>query len=259
MFWVLRAKKIFRKIENTKNLGKPKIVILALRTIPTTSLVYFDAIFGHVFQKAGAEVLMLYCDGAMDSCDANTILRGQASQCYVCQKFNCQMKKTLGLNTISYKDFISEKEIKEIKEEIKKIPDEKLSSYNYFGINVGKHAHSSVVRYFLFGKLDMSDKEHVLMLRNKLKYSMIGAKVASKVFEKEKPDIIFMLHGIYSTWGSFLSYFRSKKVDAIVYENRTPRNGYFSFFRNCEAFKIFAKDEWEKIKKFPLQDMNIMK
>jgi len=257
LWWVIRAKVVFSKVrKNTlKTLnfdGKAKkILILAVRTIPSTNLVYFDGIFGHAFRKLGASVKMLYCDGFLSSCDADTAYRNQKAQCFVCQKFGPLVKKYLGLDNISYGDYISASDIREIKEKVAGLSNQELLNYNYLGINAGIHARASANRYFLFGKVDLNKPKEVSVLRTKLVYAMIATKIASNVFEEEKPDTILMLHGIYSTWGPFLSYFRLKGAETYVYDNKLSRFGNFTFFHNCEAFKTFGQS-WLDFKEQPL-------
>lgn len=246
LFWILRAKFVFKNVSANKNIDK-KILILAIRAIPSTNLVYFDAIFAQAFRLLGCDVKMLYCDGFMDSCDADTAFRNQKAQCFVCNKCGKSVKKTMAVDdlSISYKDYISDSEVSEIKKEVGKLSNEELLNYNYLGVDVSSHAKASAARYFLYGKIDLSKDSPVL--REKLVYSMIAAKIAQNVINKENPDTIIMLHGIYSTWGPFLSYFRLKGRETYVYDNKLSRFGNFTFFHNCEAFKTFGQS-WADFK-----------
>jgi len=52
LFWIVRARLIFRKIRNSSKPGekrenRAKVIIFSVKAISTTELVYFDAIFGH--------------------------------------------------------------------------------------------------------------------------------------------------------------------------------------------------------------------
>lgn len=254
LFCLARAKIVFKKIgKSFAKTGKPKILILSLRMIPTTNLLYFDSLFAHAFSKLGCEVKMLYCGGVLDSCDADTVLRDQKTPCFLCQKFKKTIKNSFGLDWVSYSQFISEPEIKEIKEIAENISTEKILDYQYLGVKVGKHARESTIRYFLLGKLDLNNKEELSMLRKKLFYAMINAKVADKIQEKIKPDVVLTMHGFYSTWGPFLSYFSQKGVNVFTQENMLPRLGYFSFARNNRSNKPFSEKEWEDFIKNPLK------
>lgn len=263
LFWIARAKFIFKGIrknvlkQEVLSAGKnTKILILAIRTIPSTNLVYFDAIFGHGFRKLGCDVRMLYCDGFLDSCDADTVFRNQKAQCSVCKKFGPSVKNALAINhlgCISYCDYISDSDVSEIKKLAAGLGKEQLSNYEYLGVNVGMHARIATIRYFLYGEVDLDNPKEESVFREKLAYAMISAKIASVIFEKENPDIIFMLHGIYSSWGPFLSYFRQKGKEAYVYDNRLSKLGYFTFHHNCEPYKAFDMESWRDFSRLPLK------
>jgi len=254
IWWIIRAKLIFRKIRHNPKKGDPKVLILAIRTIPTTNLVYFDAIFGHAFKKLGCDVKMLYCDGVLDSCDANTVFRNQRPQCFLCKTFNPFLKKSLNLDCLSYRQYISEADIEEIKKKIDGLNIQELLNYQYLGVNVSIHAKASTIRFFLSGQLDLNDPQQLEMLKRKLVYAMITVKVANEIFLKEIPTIIFMLHGIYSTWGPFVDYFRNKNIDVIIYGNMPLRFGTFLFNRNGREYELMNEKTWNNFKQIPLSD-----
>lgn len=254
---VVRAWIVFRiiKKEALKNKALKnghKIIILTLRALPASSLAYFEAVFAYAFLKLGAEVKTLYCGGVLDSCDGDTIFFNQKAQCKTCKKLGKSFRAALGLDAIFYKDYIRPEEIKEIEKEVESLPVEKLSGHQYKGVSVGEHALASAIRYFLFGRLDFGSPEEVALLRRKLVFAQIATKVAENVFMKENPDKIFLLHGIYSTWGPFVDYFKNKGADTIVYINMTPRFGHFIFRRNTKFNEIDSMCDWEVFKRQPL-------
>jgi hypothetical protein len=254
IFCILRVKLIFRKIEHPETKKNFKIIILGVRTLPTTGLVYFDAIFAHAFKKLGCKAKIVYCDGVLNSCDAKTVFRNQNPQCFACKKLGSALKKSLNIDCISYRDHLNEKDIAEIKKIAEKLSLEQIFNYEYLGVNVGKQAVASTVRYTLFGKLDFSNQDHVHMLREKLVLAMITVKVAQGVVDKERPDAVFSLHDVYSTWGPFLDYFRTKNIDTIVYVNMTERFGHFMFKRNSRVFAIVSKSKWLEFSKASLSE-----
>src|SRR3989344_2855836 len=252
VFCVLRAKFIFRKIRHGEAKRSFKVIIFGVRTLPTTNLVYFDAIFGHAFKKLGCQVRMLYCDGVLDSCDAKTVFRSQRPQCFTCQKLGGFLKKSFNIDCISYRQHISGKDIEGIKKIAANLDEREILDYEYLGVNVGKQAVASAIRYFLFGKLDLNDPVQLAVLREKLILAMITVRVAESVVAKEKPDAVFSLHDVYSTWGPFLDYSRKKNIDTVVYVNMTERFGHFMFKRNTRIFDLFSKAEWVDFRRSPL-------
>ncbi|MFH1894724.1 MAG: hypothetical protein ABH813_02385 [Patescibacteria group bacterium] len=262
MLWgiwcIIRAKFIFSKIK--KNIEKRvvlknnhKVLILAIRTLPTTNLVYFDAVFGHVFKRLGCDVKMLYCDGFLNSCDANTIFYSQRPQCFACKNLGPLMRNSLGLDCIFYRQYISDDDIREIKARVASLDTKEISGYKYLGVKVGLHAEASAIRYFLFGRLDLNKPEEVAALREKLIYAMIAVKVASNVVSKEHPDKLFLLHGIYSSWGPFLDYFHLKGIDTVVYLATSLRFGYFNFRDDRKINEIDMKKSWLNFSCSPLK------
>ncbi|MBN2121160.1 MAG: hypothetical protein JW734_08945 [Candidatus Omnitrophica bacterium] len=253
--YMLMVRFIFRNIKDAKH-GlrgtKPKVIIFGLRTIPTSNLAYFDAIFAYAFRKLGCQVKMLYCDGALDSCDADTVFRDQKSQCFLCRKLGPSLKRSLGLDCLSYRDYISDTDKKEIANIVEGLRKDELFSYVYKGINVGNHAKLSGIRYFLCGRLDVDDPTQEALLRKKLFYGMVTAKVAEELYRQEKPDIVFMLHGEYSSWGPFMDYCRSKQIDVTVYAREAYRFSSFIFSRNGKEYELTAKQAWEEFKQIPL-------
>jgi hypothetical protein len=197
---------------------------------------------------------MLYCDGVLDSCDADTVFRNQRPQCFLCKKLGSCLKNSLNLDYISYHKYISDSDIEEIKKKVASLEVEELLNYEYLGVRVGVRAQASAIRYFLFGKLDLNNPTQMAMLRKKLVYAMITTKVAQGVYLKERPTKIFMLHGEYSTWGPFFNYFRTKGIDVIIYGNTPVRFGNFVFGQNCREFDLIAKKTWEKFKKSSLSE-----
>ncbi len=259
LFGFIRAKIIFRKIKkNTSNPNtkrKEKILIIAIRAMPYTNLVYFDAIFGHAFKKLGCSLKMLYCDGVLDSCDADTAYRNQKAHCFACQKFGTLIKDSLGLDCLSFKQYITEEDIKKIEEKASKLNPEELLDYQYLGVNVGDYARASTNRFYLSGQpLNLEDSKQVAVLRKKLVNSMFTTKVAHGVYLKEKPTCVFSLHGVYSTWGPFFDYFRNQNIDVFVYNSTaTPLSlGRFVFTHNGRGFDIVGRDTWNDFKTTPL-------
>ncbi|MDD2654590.1 MAG: hypothetical protein PHI86_05755 [Candidatus Omnitrophica bacterium] len=248
--WCLfRAAAIFRKIKHVNVDRNIKVIIYGLRTIPTTSLVYFDAIFAHAFKKLGCETKILYCDGVFASCDADTYFRSQKPACNLCRYYGQAFKKAINLDSLSFKEFISPEEIRKSEELIAEIPVAELKNYTYLGVNIGIQARASTIRYFLTGELDYNRRDQVAMLRKKIAHGMNVVKIANQVYQKEKPQVIFMMHGIYSSWGPFFDFFRTKNVDVVVYYNMPHKLGFFLFTRNGRDYDLAFADAWEKIKK----------
>jgi hypothetical protein len=245
---IILARLIFKKIRFQQGKNNFKVAILGVRTIPTTNLVYFDTVFGHAFKRIGCDVKIAYCDGLLDSCDADTIFRDQKSQCFLCRSLGSLFKKSINLESISFRDYITVADTRAIKDTVDRLGSNEIQNYEYLGVRVGLHAMFSTIRYFLSGKLDFADPQQAGMLKKKLVYAMTTAKVAEGIYQRENPDLIFMLHGIYSTWGPFFDYFRSKNIDVVTYARQPYRFGTFIFSRNGKEYELVFKNAWEALR-----------
>ncbi len=247
-FWsilcIIRANLIFKRIKHDLPKGNCKIIIPTIRTIAVSSWLYFDAVFGHAFKRLGCDVKLLSCDGVLGSCDVDTAFKDQKNQCFSCKTLGSLVKNSLNLDWISYKQYISDSEIEEIKRIVSDMEIEELMDYKYFGVKVSEHARASTIRFYLSGQFDLSNPEVIATFRKKVIYAMIATKVANEIYLKEKPEMIFIMHGIYSGLGPFFDYFREKGVEVIVYGQVVFRFGSFFFNRNNRRYKLASKEIW---------------
>lgn len=251
---MMRIRRAFKRIKYEKREGAGKAVIYSVRTIPDGNLNYFDAIFAHGLQKLGCDVKMLVCDGVLDSCDADTVAQDQRMTCFACNRFRKVVEGITGLDYLSFRQYIAPSDIEEMKKTIAMLDFETCNSFEYLGVNVGKHARSAAVRYFLTGWLDADNPRHLEILREKLLYALIVTRVANNLYSREKPSRIIMLHGIYATWGPFADFFINKGVDVIIYAQTVGRFGCFMFGRNRREYELIAPKTWAELRQTPLTD-----
>ena len=255
LFTIIRAQKIFKRggqhSEPSKNYT---VIIPSVRTYPFPGLIYFEAIFAHAFQKCGAAVKLLFHDGMLASTDAETIYRTEKAQSLTAKLLGSWLKKALCLPHASYWDYVTQEDIHDIENTISALPADKLTHMTYCGVEVGLHANASTIRYFLTGMINLSFHEHERIFRQRLRDAMITALVAHRVVEKERPAVLFTLHGVYSTWGPFLDYFQSQKIDTVIYGLITSFFGHFIFCRNTRVSELTAPKSWEVFSTLALTD-----
>lgn len=252
---LLRSWRVFHTFPSYTPTKNYTVIILGVRSMTLDvggSLLQFDALFSHAFRKLGVKAKTLFCDGTLWSTDAQTIFRSETPLRIVSFLLGPLMKRALRLDAISYRDYLSHSEIRAIKKMAATLPAWELESFIYEGIHVGMHAKASVIRYFLSGLIDEKNPLHVKVFRRKLADAMIGTNVAKEVVKRHKPQLLFLLHGIYATWGPFLEYFRNAGIATVMYGNMPSRFGHFIFYRTAKVNAIVAPKEWERFKKLPL-------
>ncbi|MBI3335395.1 MAG: hypothetical protein HY001_02760 [Candidatus Portnoybacteria bacterium] len=249
---IVRTFFIFRAIRHSPPKKKYKVILLTIRTFPNPGLPHFEAVFFHAFRALGVNAKMLFHDGILTSTDAATYYRSEKPQNLVSALLGKFFQFSLAADAISYRNFISKKEIQEIEKKVATLLPEDLEPYTFKEVKVGLHAKASAIRYFLTGKIDLRNPDHVEIFRQKLVSAIIAAEVANRLVAKEKPDLIFTVHGVYSTWGPFYEYFRYKGIDTVVYNLSAYRFGHFIFNRNSIQDEIVSKKAWEHFSRLPL-------
>lgn len=243
---------IFRRARRWASKDKYKVIFLTIRAFPNPGLAHFEAVFFHAFRALGVDAKMLFHDGILNSTDAATYYRSEKPQNFVSTLLGKFFKASLGVDAISYRDFIHEKRVQEIEQKVATFLPGELETYTFKGVRVGQHAKASTIRYFLTGKIDLNNPDHVQVFRQKLTCAIIAAEVANRLVIKESPDLLFTLHGVYSTWGPFYDYFRSKGIDTLVYNLSAHRFGNFTFNRNSTQDEIVSQKAWEDFSRSPL-------
>ncbi len=252
IFTIIRAWFIFGRIPESKKVNGPKILIFSVRAFPVPGLIYFETVFGHAFRLLGARPMLIFHDGILNLTDAQTICRSEHPQMIVSKLLGGLMKRALRLPTLSYRSYIKKKEIEEIRNNVERIAPKNLRDYKYLGVNVGIHAFNSTIRYFLAGKLNFGDATQVRIFRGMLMNAILSTLIAKRVREKEKPDTLFLMHGVYSTWGPFYEYFRNQGTQTILHSSMPLKFGYFTFNRNSKVTELVSNEEWERFRKKPL-------
>lgn len=252
LFYIGRAYFIFRKIKPTPATRQQTVIITTILTFPITNLVYFDAIFGHAFQRAGATVKILFHDGVLPSYEGGTIRRNISAYQNISNWLKTPLKKALRITTLSYKDFLSDGDIDQLKKEIDDLSPDDYVDYQISGIAVGAQARASAIRYLLTGNVDLADPKHQQIFKEKLFGAAINATVATRLINREKPDMMFISHGLYSTWGPFLEACQKNQVEAVIHNQTAFHFGAYNFARNQTEFTIVSKGSWDQFKAHPL-------
>lgn len=249
---ILRAYLIFRRLPAQGGKKSFTVIMPTIPASPIPGLVYFDAIFAHAFRLCGARPFILFADGALASTDTATASMKEWPQKVVSRTLGPFLKRSLHVPCHSYWEFISKEKIEAFRTTIAALPPFELESYTYRDVPVGLHAKAAAIRFFLEGALDLQNSSHVQKFREKLLNAMITTEVAAQVVQKEKPSLLFFVHGVYSAWGPWYDYFRSKGIDTIIYGAMTLRFGTFMFNRNTKMNEIASAKAWQVFQKKPL-------
>lgn len=252
--YLRRNKQIFANLPKpTKKDGKI-VLFLTVRTIVRSPQTYYEATIAHALEAAGFRVLMLHCDNVLSSCDGDTYVNLNKGQflCGRCKENRNSLIKSLNLEFRSYREFITSERLEKINDLIYSSQKgiKELRNLVLHGVGVGQHAFSSVVKYFLTHSFDEENVEHVKVFKKKLYNACVSVELAHQLHNKygDRIEHAVTVHGIYSTWGGFYDYFKSRNVDSTVYCLGIVNPGSISFNRNGLEWEMYYPDTWEKIK-----------
>jgi hypothetical protein len=186
------------------------------------TLIYWEGALAKALQLRGHDVKVLTCGKALTMCTSEyTIHRVHDDRtCKHCVDFSSEFLKTTGIPYATYKSYITDEEIENIKNKVSQLSKDKCQNFIYKDVEVGVLSKNATIRYFK-GAIDPDEKYYLSVLHSELINSIIAIDVAEKILKKEKPDILISTHLGYSSWGSFAEYFAQKNV-RICY----PGGGY---------------------------------
>ncbi len=220
----------------------------------------------------GNNVFFLFDDNIIFDCDSDAFFIKNFKEriCIPCQKILKKLikyHKKEEIQIFTYSQFITKEKIEDVTKnvfnfEFKSIED--IKNYKIKGIDVGKYALSSAIRYFRNDIEELSEKSKYY-IKKKIRDCLLSLKIAENFQKKIKIDLIGTSHGIYSSYGPFLDFFIDKiknfftysyvyggfKGKSIVFKLNSKvalnkRDEYWNYFKD----KIFTNEEKQKLLTF---------
>jgi Capsule polysaccharide biosynthesis protein len=250
---LIRIKEAKKGYEKIKEIGqrvdgvKKKVLFHLIRSIPSSPLSYFESILAHALQYRGASCQILFCGSYFNDCDANYYFSSHKEFCKRCSFFRKEFIESLGISPLFYDKFISVTEKSEIEKIVEGLAFSEYESFHYKGVNVGYIAKSTLIRYYQHFYLPQT-AEAQLKYKNALIRTMSVVQIAENVYNKEKPDILITLHGIYSAWEPFYVFLKNKGVTCYVYHFCMAEIHGVRFIKNGRDLEKINHHGWEMIK-----------
>ena len=253
-FYLRRNKRIFSNLPKSNNKDSKIVLFLTVRTFVRSPQTYLEASIAHALEASGLRVLMLHCDNVLDSCDGDTYVdpKKQDLFCSRCKENRKRLIESLNLEFCSYRQFLTPSCLKQTNDSVyssqKNINE--LRNMMLHGVNVGEHAISSTIRYFLTHSFDENNSEHIKIFKKKLYNACLSVELAHLLHIQYGTRIehIVMVHGIYATWGAFYDYYKIRNIDSVIYSLGIIHAGSVAFHRNGQEWETFYPDTWKKLR-----------
>ena len=225
---------------------------------PCSWLVQIDLIasIGAALSLRGSTVEQVICDGVPIACAGREITDGETymdwgGKCANCFKASKKEVEAFNLKVVAIKEILDDGILQKIKDISEEIEPDKIPSFIYRGIGVGKYAVSSLMRYCKGASFDSSAE----ILRAYFYAALVITEAAFRKIESFKPDILYMTHGIYVTWGPAWEIAIKKNIPVVKI------GGGFSkghiYFRRIDNLSnvhlgVLSNQKWQSICKQPM-------
>ena len=243
--------------DNLKNKHSKKILI-ATSTGGSRHAISDETLFGLSLKARGMDVDFLLCDQALPACSENTymdyndkkefIRYGSSTKCSACWNAGKNTLQQAGFNTLKFSDYISNEELKIIRDIEKKIKHNEIRHFKINDISIGEHAYAGALRYNARGELEASDDDQTILKR----YFFSALKtyfISKNLFEKKRYEILLLNHGIYVPQGIISEVAKMKGLNVSTWFT-AYKNKSFLFSHKETYHKSLLKEpneEWESL------------
>jgi hypothetical protein len=228
--------------------GSPCVLIVSPRGWATH--LALDTLIAEALRIRGAKVFIWTCGVSMPICHITNSSEAPPMPCSSCQGLQ---KETLGcsnLNWITTAQFLQSGELQQMSDSVSKLSLTEILKYQKDGINVGEMARDSM--NWFNRTVQIPDKpESIKMLRNFLLLAKTSCIAGERVLSKLKPDVLFMVNGIFTEERIVRSLGERLNIPYVTYERAFGLN-HFVFSRNKLANHYDLSEHWEKFAKTTL-------
>lgn len=271
--WTLRKAKIkrqFQKDLNYRLIGKgfknkldpynknnpQKTILVPFLTGGNNIFLLINFLITHRLQKKGYQSVFLICDKSLPICNNERNLKTRKEDKHLCS--NCYnpysfLEKYTGARFLKISEYTNNQSIETELINIEKLATlDECRAYTFEGIEFGKIAEKSVLRFFLIGQLSNTEK-HIKIYRRFL-HSLIYFESAWKgALEKEKinPDLVLLYNGTLSFETYIREFCKKNSIDYVTHETYIGKNSWI-YKKNNEVMKLNWDEHWESFKHQPL-------
>jgi hypothetical protein len=235
--------------------------VLCWEPAPFPVHIDFISSIGTALSLRGAKVEQIICDGISVACIGRDIrdrvpLEDWNNRCLKCFIKCKNTALSYGIKTIPLSELLNLNDVRKLRILSEEINLEKINSYKYKDIKVGYYAVSSLIRYNRGSDPQNQDD----LLREYLFNALITAEAGIKKIEAFKPDVVYMSHALYTSWGPMFEASVKRKIPVIrIGGGHRLGHTYFRKIRSHGSVHvgILSEEGWkERIRKSLTLDEN---
>ena len=221
-------------------------------------LLHVESVIAAALRFRGYNVHAIICDAPYVACVRREVNDGVPFEnwrdiCASCIASNRNVLNIMGIPYSSIGDFVSPERRAELHDRAQSVTGENVRDLSHLGIAVGNNAWSTIVR-FLQGA-ELGDRDEIV--REYAYSAMVTAEAASLVFDRFRPDRVFMSHGTYVDWGPALHTALDRGIPVTGWKASYLTSRFF--FRHVEDgeridFHKLSEAGWRMARDKPLTE-----
>jgi hypothetical protein len=191
-----------------------------------------DALWLMALRQRGHYGMGIICDRGLPSCEFN--FRGDGSMtpgrmsaaftplansltCHDCSNNAHSVLAATGAPVHKLSAFDAPGDLQAALALAQRLPADEIRSFKYNDVSVGDHAFSSTLRSTLRGVIDLDDEAELWVYRRQLASSILLTDRLNRLIDRERPDKMIGVHGVYVMHGTMADVCRSRGIPTAIY------------------------------------------
>ena len=209
------------------------------------------AVMEHIIAIAlsfkGARCIFSNCEGRLPICNIQSLHKGLRMPCDDCMQQQKKLFHHSGLPNYSLPSLLSKNKRADANDRVADLGNKELEDFSYDNIPIGKLVQIST-RWFLAGNNIMAGKQSLEVYKKFITSAILVCDATKKLLETTRPDVIFLLNGLFFEERIVRSWAQRFSIPTIIYENGLMKNS-FVFARNKIACYYDLSEHWPAARK----------
>jgi hypothetical protein len=231
-------------LEHAEAQAPPKVLVVSPRDWAVH--VQWEALIGRALAARGADVRFATCGGGLETCDRVNIHEGPPPPCRTCARYTGPALAAHGLPAAPLAaDFPGDDW-----PELDGLTLDELRHVTGAGLPLGELVDVPVKWFLCSAALDrdpVAASTYRAFLRSARRIAVAGAAR----LDRERPDVVVMLNGMFLFEAVIASLARARGVRVVTYE-RAHIDGLLFFAHDEPACRYSSEQTWKEIREYPL-------
>jgi hypothetical protein len=214
---------------------------------------YQMLVLAKALELRGVDVRVLLCGSRLDGCEIKNFRNADDfDPCLTCRFNHQKLIPHFNLQINQLSDFVSKNEVDSMRSVAEEVTRHYPQNYLFHGIDLVPMINDSVTRFYYGDTPQDNSTEIEVVRRQHLLSAMISTKVASRLLDKWKPDVILSHMQVYSAWAPYYEFYknhgiRCSSVGISSFNFNRIVFSHMEYFHSNERYKRFLVQRTEPL------------